>query len=93
MAEDKKEALLEFPKSMQDVSEAVRLNIDNLEKEVTVLKKSLETAKNQMEKVEDDVKEQMSEFLEVKFILISYSTDSNQTKVIYCSANIFLILC
>ena len=65
MAEDKKEALLEFPKSMQDVSEAVRLNIDNLEKEVTVLKKSLETAKNQMEKVEDDVKEQMSEFLEV----------------------------
>ena len=66
MAEDKKEALLEFPKSMQDVSEAVRLNIDNLEKEVNVLKKSLETAKSQMEKVDEDVKEQMSEFLEVK---------------------------
>ena len=62
---------MEFPKSMKEVSEAVRLNIDNLEKEVMVLKKSLETAKQQMEKVDEDVKEQMTEFLDVN--LFSFS--------------------
>ena len=56
---------------MKEVSEAVRLNIDNLEKEVMVLKKSLETAKQQMEKVDEDVKEQMTEFLDVN--LFSFS--------------------
>lgn len=53
---------------MTHLNAAVRLNLDNLEKEVVVLTKSLESAQKQLEKTADDVKEQMSAFLEVSNI-------------------------
>ena len=69
MAEDKKEALLEFPKSMTHLEASVRLSIDNLEKEVVTLKKNLENAQKQLDKAAEDVQEQMGEFLGVRLIL------------------------
>lgn len=42
-----------------------RLNLDNLEKEVNQLKSSLAAAEKKLENAPDDVKEQLSQFLEM----------------------------
>ena len=69
IAEDKKEELMEFPDKMTDILQAAcRLNIDNLEKEVNILKLNLESTKKSLKKAPADVKEQMGSFLKVKIL-------------------------
>jgi hypothetical protein len=58
---------------MTHLDASVRLNLDNLEKEVVVLTKSLESAQKQLENTSDDVKEQMAAFLEVSASLAGRS--------------------
>ena len=50
---------------MTHLDASVRLSIDNLEKEVVTLKRSLEAAQKQLDKAAEDVQEQMEEFLDV----------------------------
>ncbi|XP_028397616.1 inverted formin-2-like [Dendronephthya gigantea] len=63
VAEEKQSSVLSFSENMKYLTDASKLNVDNLSGELSTLRKSLSSLQKSMEKGDEDVKNQLGTFL------------------------------